>query len=111
MSDAAQKARHYVVYLLKLTDAGGQQVPSLPELMSEIEDVFRTEGGEMLACLVTLGEYDLVLAGWLPDESVAGLLALWLADRGVFKAQTMSALDRDQVIKMLHKPEWGRHHQ
>ena len=91
------------VMLMKLTEQGARDIDSAPARIREAKDGFKALDGKLHSFYITMGAYDYVAIGTLPDDKAAAFFALALSRLGNVRTETMPAFGEDVLEEMVVK--------
>ncbi len=92
----------YVV-LATFTDQGIRNVKQTTQRAAAAREAAQKLGVNMREIYWTLGQYDIVTLVEAPDETSLAAFGLSLASAGNVKLETLRALNRDEMEKVLAK--------
>jgi uncharacterized protein with GYD domain len=84
------------VMLMKLTAAGAARLEESPARIAAAKDAFASLGGEVTSFHITMGEYDFVAVGELPNDLCAMAFAAVMAKSGAVSVTTMKGFSEEQ---------------
>ena len=110
------------VMLMKLTAAGAATLEQSPLRIKAARKAFADLGGEVTSFHVTMGEYDFVAVGALPNDLCAMAFAAVMAKSGSVTVTTMKGFSEEEwpfilegdpelLVKGVYtavSPRWGR---
>lgn len=91
------------VMLMKWTQQGIANVKESPERIKQARAAVEKLGGRIVGVWVTMGQYDLVAIGDLPNDQAASILALSVGSLGNVTTQTMRALSEEEFAEVVAK--------
>ncbi len=90
--------------LTTLTDEGRRTVKENPDRIKEVNKEVELMGVKVVAQYALLGPYDFVNIIEAPRDEVAAKLAINLSSRGTVTTLTLTAMNVDELIAILKKP-------
>ena len=89
--------------LYKFTQQGLANIKSSPERIKQAKALAEKMGMRVVGVWATMGEYDLVTIGDVPDDQTAAVFALALAGQGNVTVRTMRALSEEEFAQVVSK--------
>src|SRR5262245_46344474 len=81
------------VSLLNFTDQGIREAPEAKECARHFKEILERHGGKIRELLWTIGPYDMVFVGELPDDESAAVVALEHGAIGTIRSTTLRGFD------------------
>lgn len=91
------------ISLIRWTEQGVRSVKETVERARQAEELARRMGGSQPMIYWTLGGYDIVLVGELPDDETVTAYALAVASQGNIRTETMRAFSAEEMQRVLQK--------
>lgn len=88
------------IILMKLTEEGIKTLKDGPERVRENAKLMEDLGSTMKGFYLTMGEYDYVAIGEVPNDEIAGAIVLGLNASGYIKTTTLKAFTLEEFEKM-----------
>ena len=89
------------ISMLRYTQQGISAVKNAPSRIDAAREVYKKAGGELKAIYLTLGQYDLVAIGELPNDEAVARLALVMGVQGNIRSETMRAFTETEFKKIV----------
>jgi uncharacterized protein with GYD domain len=89
------------IALLRYTQQGIADVKNGPARLDAAREAYRRAGGDMKAFYLTMGQYDGVAIGDLPDDATAARIALAIGAQGNVRTETLKALSEAEYRKIV----------
>jgi uncharacterized protein with GYD domain len=91
------------VTLYKFTDQGVKAVKESPARAEAATKALEAIGGKLLGLYYTMGEYDLIGIGEVPNDEAAMTYALGLGSAGNVRTTTLKAFTKEQFAEFVKK--------
>ncbi len=91
------------ILLMNLTDQGIKDIKQASKRIEGAEKAFAAMGGKLLGMYATMGEYDYVAIGQIPNDEAAMSFLLTLGSLGNVKTKTLKAFPQKEFVKILKK--------
>ena len=89
------------ISLLKFTQQGIKDIKNGPSRLDAAKKAYKAVGAEIKAYYLTMGEYDAVVIGDVPDDVTAARIALVTGALGNVTTQTLRAFTEDEYRKIV----------
>lgn len=90
----------YVV-LINFTEKGVANIKEGPARLEAAKAAYKSVGGELKAFYLTLGRYDAIVIGDVPDAETGARLALAIGQQGNIRTESVRAFGEDQYKKIV----------
>ncbi len=87
--------------LLKFTQQGIKDIKGGPARLDAAKKAYAAAGGAIREFYLTMGRYDVVVVGELPDDAAAAKLALQTGSLGNVTTETLRAFSEDEYRKII----------
>jgi uncharacterized protein with GYD domain len=91
------------VTLYKFTDQGTRNIKDSPQRLNSAIQAFEAKGGKMLGAYYTVGEFDLVTVGEIPDEQAGLAHTLAITSLGNVRSTTLRAYTATEFAEVIKK--------
>jgi uncharacterized protein with GYD domain len=89
------------ISMLRYTQQGISSVKSAPSRIDAAKEAYKKAGGELKAIYLTLGQYDLVAIGEMPNDDAVARMALGMGTQGNIRSETMRAFTETEFKKIV----------
>lgn len=89
------------VTLINWTQKGVENVKDSPKRLDAAKKLFKSEGAEIKAFYLVMGQYDIVVVSEAPNDETASRVALSLGTRGAVRTQTFRAYTEKEYRKLI----------
>ena len=89
------------ISLLRFTQQGITDIRKAPARLDAAKDAYRRAGGELKAFYLTMGQYDAVVIGEVPDDTAAARLTLSIGSLGNVRTETLKAFPEAEYRKIV----------
>jgi uncharacterized protein with GYD domain len=89
------------ISMLRYTQQGISAVKNAPARIDAAKELYKKAGGELKAIYLTLGQYDLVAIGEMPNDEAVARLALVMGVQGNIRSETMRAFTETEFKKIV----------
>ena len=89
------------VLLVRFTAKGIENIKDSPNRLDAAKRAFEAAGAEFKDFYLTLGRYDIVAVGEVPDDETAAKLALSLSSAGAIRTETLRAFTEDEYRDII----------
>src|SRR4051812_21655541 len=89
------------ISLLRYTQQGIGSINQSPTRLDAAKEAYRKAGGELKSFYLTMGRYDAVAIVELPDDLMAGKLALTLGAQGNVRTETLRAFTEAEFRRIV----------
>lgn len=89
------------ITLIKYTQKGIENIKEGPSRVDAAKKVIQAAGGEMKAFYLTMGAYDAVSIGEVPDDASYAKALLAIASKGAIQTETLRAFTEDEYRKII----------
>ena len=89
------------VLLVRFTAKGIENIKDSPNRLDPAKRAFEAAGAEFKDFYLTLGRYDVVAVGEVPDDETAAKLALSLSSAGAIRTETLRAFTEDEYRDII----------
>jgi uncharacterized protein with GYD domain len=91
------------IILFNLTDKGMKDIKNAPNRIEAAVKILEAMGGKMLGFYATMGGYDYVTIGEMPNDEAAMSFLLTLGSLGNVKSKTLRAFPQKEFTKIVKK--------
>jgi uncharacterized protein with GYD domain len=91
------------ILLANLTDQAIKTIKIAPKRINKAIKNFEEMGGKLIGFYTTLGEYDYVGIGELPNDETALTLALAMGSQGNVRTTTLKAFTKEEFAEIVKK--------
>ena len=88
------------VTLVKYTSEGLAAFGDLADRLKRVEEGFKAAGGKLHSYHLTMGPYDAVVVGEMPDDESVARMAISIGAEGRIQTTTMRAFTRKEAEKI-----------
>ncbi|HEX9129571.1 MAG TPA: GYD domain-containing protein [Gemmatimonadaceae bacterium] len=89
------------ISMLHYTQQGISAIKNAPARIDAAKDAYRKAGGELKSIYLTLGQYDLVVIGEMPNDEAVARMALAQGALGNVRTETMRAFTETEFRKIV----------
>ena len=89
------------IILCKFTQKGIENVKDSPARLDAAKQAFKAVGGELKAFYLTMGQYDMVVIGELPDAESGVKISLAIGSKGAVRMETLRAFPEADYRKII----------
>ena len=89
------------ITLYKWTQQGATNIKGAPERIKQAMAAAEKLGGKGVGVWATMGQYDLVSVGELPNDEAATALNLTIASKGNASSETLKAFTIEEFAKIV----------
>ena len=90
----------YIV-LINFTEQGMKNIKDGPSRVEAAKAAYKAIGGELKAFYLTLGRYDAIVIGEVPDAKAGAGLALAIAQQGNIRTETARAFNESEYKEIV----------
>lgn len=88
------------ISLLRYTQQGISAAKNAPARIDAAKEAYKKAGGELKAVYLTMGQYDLVAIGEMPNDEAVARMALGMGMQGNIRSETMRAFTEAEFKKI-----------
>ena len=89
------------IMLCNYTQKGIENVKESPARLDAAKQAFKAMGGELKEFYLTMGRYDMVVIGELPDAETGAKLALAIGSKGAVRTESIRAFPETEYRKII----------
>jgi uncharacterized protein with GYD domain len=89
--------------LLKWTEQGARNAKDTVTRLEQARAALEAAGGRLVGAWWTMGSYDSVVIGEMPDDETASAIAIALGMAGNVRTETMRAYTQEEMQRILQK--------
>ncbi len=89
------------ISLANYTEEGIANIKDSPERLEAVKKAYESAGGKLLAFYLTMGQYDMVVIGDVPDDKTVAKLALAIGAGGSVRTETFRAFTEDEYREIV----------
>lgn len=89
------------ITLLRYTQKGIESVKDSPARMDAAKKMIAAAGGRLIGFYLTMGQYDAVVLGELPDDEAAARIFLTAGSQGFVRSETLRAFPEDEYKRII----------
>ena len=89
------------ITLVNFTQKGIENIKESPARLDRVKDAIATVGGELKACYLTMGQYDMVVISEAPNDMVYSTTMLAIGASGAVRSQTLKAFTEEEYRKII----------
>ncbi len=84
------------VMLCNYTGNGIENIKDSPKRLAAAKSAFQAKGGELKQFYLTMGRYDMIVIGEIPNDEAAATLALTIGSGGAVRTETLRAFNENE---------------
>lgn len=89
------------IALLNFTQQGVANIKEAPARLDAAKEAYKAVGGEIHAFYLTMGRFDAVVIGSVPDDKTAARLALAIGAQGNIRTESLRAFPEDEYREIV----------
>ena len=89
------------VMLCNYTDKGIENIKDSPSRLEAAKKAFQAMGGELKQFYLSMGQYDMIVIGEIPNDKAAATLALAIGAKGAVRSETLRAFTEDEYKSIV----------
>ena len=89
------------IMLCNYTQKGIENVKESPARLDAAKQAFKAMGGELKEFYLTMGRYDMVVIGEIPDAETGAKLALAIGSGGAVRTESIRAFPEAEYRKII----------
>lgn len=89
------------IILCKITQKGIENIKDSPARLDAAKQAFKAMGGELTEFYLTMGRYDMVVIGELPDAETGARLSLAIGSKGAVRTESLRAFPEAEYRKII----------
>ena len=90
------------ITLMNYTQKGIENIKESPTRLDTAKKAFKGMGGELKEFYLTMGQYDAVVIGDVPDDETSAKLALLIGQGGAVKTETFRAFNEEEYRNIIN---------
>ena len=89
------------IILCKFTQKGIENVKDSPARLDAAKQAFKAVGGELKEFYLTMGQYDIVVIGELPDAESGVKISIAIGSKGAVRMESLRAFPETDYRKII----------
>ncbi len=89
------------ITLVRFTQKGIEEIKEGPARLDAAKQAFKAMGAELKEFYLTMGQYDAIAIGEVPDDETVAKLALSIGSKGGSRGETLRAFTEEEYRKIV----------